>query len=61
MAPSRRWRGAVDGFESVILPLTTSTRTPVYWFLMQIGMIIGFGTAYPINIWLIKRGIKAAM
>ncbi len=35
--------------------------SPVYWFLMQIGMIIGFGTAYPVNVWLIKRGIKAAM
>ncbi len=35
--------------------------SPVYWFLMQIGMIIGFGSAYPINVWLIKRGIKEAM
>jgi len=28
---------------------------------MQIGMIIGFGTAYPSNVWLIKRGIMEAM
>ncbi len=35
--------------------------SPVYWFLMQIGMIIGFGTAWPANIWLIKHGIKEAM
>ena len=35
--------------------------SPVYWFLMQIGMIIGFGTAYPVNVWLVKRGIKEAM
>ncbi len=35
--------------------------SPVYWFLMQIGMVIGFGTAYPVNAWLIKRGIKEAM
>ena len=35
--------------------------SPVYWFLMQVGMIIGFGTAYPINVWLIRRGIKEAM
>ncbi|MFZ1176261.1 MAG: DUF4396 domain-containing protein, partial [Mycobacterium sp.] len=34
---------------------------PVYWFLMQIGMIIGFGTALPANVWLIRRGIKEAM
>jgi Domain of unknown function (DUF4396) len=32
-----------------------------YWFLMQIGMILGFGTAYPVNVWLIRRGIKEAM
>jgi hypothetical protein len=35
--------------------------SPVYWFLMQLGMIIGFATAYPVNVWLIKRGIKEAM
>ena len=35
--------------------------SPVYWFLMQIGMILGFFTAYPVNVWLIKRGIKEAM
>ena len=32
-----------------------------YWFLMQIGMILGFFTSYPVNWWLIKRGIKEAM
>ncbi len=32
-----------------------------YWFLMQIGMILGFATAYPVNVWLIRRGIKEAM
>jgi hypothetical protein len=35
--------------------------SPVYWFLMQIGMIIGFLTAWPMNSWLIRRGIKEAM
>lgn len=34
---------------------------PVYWFLMQIGMIAGFFTAWPVNAWLIRRGIKEAM
>ncbi|MGB0091320.1 MAG: DUF4396 domain-containing protein [Solirubrobacteraceae bacterium] len=32
-----------------------------YWLLMQIGMVLGFATAYPVNIWLIRRGIKEAM
>ncbi|MVU81359.1 DUF4396 domain-containing protein [Nocardia sp. ET3-3] len=32
-----------------------------YWFLMQIGMVIGFATAWPANVWLIRHGIKEAM
>jgi Domain of unknown function (DUF4396) len=32
-----------------------------YWFLMQIGMTLGFLTAYPVNVWLIRRGVKEAM
>lgn len=35
--------------------------SPVYWFLMQIGMILGFATAWPANVWLIRRGVKEAM
>ncbi|MFZ2014302.1 MAG: DUF4396 domain-containing protein [Nocardioides sp.] len=35
--------------------------SPVYWFMMQIGMCLGFLTAYPVNAWLIRRGIKEAM
>jgi hypothetical protein len=34
---------------------------PEYWFLMQIGMIIGFFTSFPANWWLIRRGWKEAM
>ena len=29
--------------------------------MMQLGMLIGFGTSYPMNWWLIRRGIKEAM
>jgi hypothetical protein len=32
-----------------------------YWFMMQVGMILGFATAYPVNWWLLRRGIKEAM
>lgn len=35
--------------------------TAAYWFLMQIGMLLGFLTAYPVNWWLLKRGLKEAM
>lgn len=34
---------------------------PGYWFMMQIGMILGFFTSYPVNWWLIKSGWKEAM
>ena len=32
-----------------------------YWFLMQIGMMIGFLTSWPANVWLVNRGIKVPM
>ena len=35
--------------------------TAAYWFMMQIGMIVGFATAYPVNRWLIATGIKERM
>ena len=35
--------------------------TPAYWLLMQIGMLLGFATASPINVWLMRRGIKEPM
>lgn len=33
----------------------------VYWFMMQIAMIFGFMTAYPVNGLLCKKGIKHVM
>jgi hypothetical protein len=32
-----------------------------FWFMMQIAMICGFLTSYPVNWWLIRRGIKEKM
>ena len=34
---------------------------PVFWLMMQIAMLIGFCTAYPMNWWLLKKGIKEVM
>lgn len=34
---------------------------PRYWFMMQIGMICGFATSYPMNWWLLRIGLKEAM
>ena len=33
----------------------------VYWLGMQIGMVTGFFTAWPVNTWLIRAGAKKAM
>ncbi|MDX8336068.1 DUF4396 domain-containing protein [Candidatus Cetobacterium colombiensis] len=35
--------------------------TPEFWFMMQIAMCCGFVTAYPVNWWLVKAGIKMGM
>ncbi len=34
---------------------------PAYWFMMQIGMILGYFTSYPMNRLLVKWGTKEAM
>jgi hypothetical protein len=33
----------------------------VFWFMMQIGMIVGFFTSYPVNIFLVRKGWKEKM
>ncbi len=35
--------------------------SPVFWFMMQIAMVAGFLTSYPVNWWLVKAGIKERM
>ena len=37
------------------------TDTVEFWFMMQIAMICGFVTAYPVNWWLIRSGVKEKM
>ncbi len=32
-----------------------------FWFMMQLAMACGFFTAYPMNWWLVRVGIKTAM
>lgn len=34
---------------------------PVFWFMMQIAMLAGFATAYPVNWWLVRSGLKEKM
>lgn len=35
--------------------------TPEFWFMMQLAMIAGFATSYPVNALLIHRGVKERM
>jgi hypothetical protein len=32
-----------------------------FWLMMQIAMILGLATTFPMNWWLIRRGVKEAM
>lgn len=34
---------------------------PMFWFMMQIAMVAGFLTSYPVNCWLLRSGIKEKM
>ena len=49
---------ALDAF--VLFP-GESIATWNHWFQMQIGMIVGFFTSYPANVFLLKKGLKEAM
>ncbi|MGG1947334.1 DUF4396 domain-containing protein [Trinickia sp. NRRL B-1857] len=35
--------------------------SPEFWFAMQLAMLAGFATSYPVNWWLIRSGVKEAM
>jgi Domain of unknown function (DUF4396) len=39
------------------LPIDSSS----HWFMMQIGMMMGFVTSWPVNRWLLQHGIKEPM
>ena len=51
------WMGLVY-FLVMARPELTS---PFYWFMMQIGMVIGFITSLPPNWFLVRSGVKLAM
>jgi FtsP/CotA-like multicopper oxidase with cupredoxin domain len=31
---------------------------PLFWAVMSVGVIVGFTTAYPVNVWLVARNLK---
>ncbi|AJY47276.1 DUF4396 domain-containing protein [Martelella endophytica] len=44
-----------------LLGIKLEVPTVEFWFMMQIAMWAGFATAYPVNWWLLSRGIKEKM
>jgi hypothetical protein len=44
-------------FSRELLPKTG----PTFWLMMQLAMAAGFLTSYPVNRWLLRRGIKEEM
>ena len=63
------WQIGMYGFMAIaqfylfryLLGLRLEVNTPEFWFIMQIAMLAGFITSYPVNWWLIKAGIKERM
>lgn len=48
-------------YQKLIFHPHLEANSPVFWFMMQIGMIAGLATTYPMNWFLIKAGIKEKM
>src|SRR5262245_50509392 len=49
------WLGLLAYFVS---PAALRPNDPVFWFIVQIGLVIGFFAAWPITSWLVRRGVK---
>ena len=45
----------------VAFPAHLEPVSATFWFMMQIGMALGFLTAYPVNWWLVSAGLKERM
>jgi hypothetical protein len=63
------WQVGMYGFMAIayfyiwrhLLGANLRVDTPEFWFMMQIAMGFGFATSYPVNWWLIRKGIKEKM
>lgn len=58
------WQVGMYGWMALVIFVwfgRLSPSTPEFWFMMQIAMCCGFITAYPVNWWLVKAGIKMGM
>lgn len=58
------WQVGMYGWMAIAMFRLVGPMEPdssLFWFMMQISMACGFVTAYPMNHWLIRSGIKTAM
>ena len=58
------WQVGMYGFMAIYLAFSAGGAGRLsfdFWFAMQIAMLAGFFVAYPMNQWLIHKGIKHAM
>jgi hypothetical protein len=63
------WQVGMYGFMAIakfqlfgkLLGARLETASPEFWMMMQIAMLCGFVTSYPVNWWLLKAGIKEKM
>jgi hypothetical protein len=63
------WQIGMYGFMAIanflIFQAAFGTRLQVdsfeFWFMMQIAMVAGFLTSYPVNWWLLRQGLKEPM
>lgn len=49
-----------DGYRSTYGHIA-SVASVEFWFAMQLAMLAGFLTSYPMNWWLLRMGVKEAM
>ena len=52
---------AVMAFVLFPAPHQLMPSSAAFWLLMQVGMIVGYATSWPANVWLVNRGIKVPM
>ncbi|MCS0471960.1 DUF4396 domain-containing protein [Curtobacterium flaccumfaciens] len=57
--------GLMAVWQLVVFPALVGGRasvfSPEFWVAMQLAMVAGFVCSYPVNVWLVRRGIKEAM
>jgi Domain of unknown function (DUF4396) len=42
-------------------PISSHPTTPHFWFIMSMGLLVGFVVAYPMNWWLVAHHLKHGM